>query len=352
MNATEMQTQEMQAQELRSTVLKRLDRLTKPLGALGRIEELALHIACQLGEPRPRLRQPQMLVCAADHGVTAQGVSAFPAEVTRQMVLNMLAGGAAISVLARQHGLALTLADCGVRAVGGEALPEAVVDLRVPGLEQGTQDLSQGPAMRPEQAEQAMDNGAALLRRLPGNALLIGDMGIGNTSAAALLMARLTGLPLADCVGRGAGLDDAQLARKQAVLARALQANAPGSPLQTLAQLGGLEIATLAGAVRQALAERRVVVVDGFIASAAVAVARRAAARCRRRLRVLRTPRPRAATRAGSQRLGVRPLLDLGLRLGEGSGAALAWPLLVSACALLDEMASFDSAGVSERDPA
>jgi nicotinate-nucleotide--dimethylbenzimidazole phosphoribosyltransferase len=351
MNATEMQTQEMQAQELRSTVLKRLDRLTKPLGALGRIEELALHIACQLGEPRPRLRQPQMLVCAADHGVTAQGVSAFPAEVTRQMVLNMLAGGAAISVLARQHGLALTLADCGVRAVGAEALPEAVVDLRVPGLEQGTQDLSQGPAMRPEQAEQAMDNGAALLRRLPGNALLIGEMGIGNTSAAALLMARLTGLPLADCVGRGAGLDDAQLARKQAVLARALQANAPGSPLQTLAQLGGLEIATLAGAVRQALAERRVVVVDGFIASAAVAVLDAlqpgAAAAC-----VFSHASAESGHARWLQRLGVRPLLDLGLRLGEGSGAALAWPLLVSACALLDEMASFDSAGVSERDPA
>jgi NaMN:DMB phosphoribosyltransferase len=327
MNATEMQTQEMQAQELRSTVLKRLDRLTKPLGALGRIEELALHIACQLGEPRPRLRQPQMLVCAADHGVTAQGVSAFPAEVTRQMVLNMLAGGAAISVLARQHGLALTLADCGVRAVGFEALPEAVVDLRVPGLEQGTQDLSQGPAMRPEQAEQAMDNGAALLRRLPGNALLIGEMGIGNTSAAALLMARLTGLPLADCVGRGAGLDDAQLARKQAVLAAraagqraGLAAADPGAARRVGDRHPGRRGAPGAGRAARGGGRR-------LHRQRGCGGARRAAARCRRRLRVLARlgrERPRALAAAPGRAAAARPRPASGRGQRRGAGLAAA----------------------------
>lgn len=323
-----------------------IDHKTKPLGALGRLEELALHLACLLGSDRPTLRQPQLLVCAADHGIAAQGVSAYPAEVTPQMVMNMLAGGAAVSVLARQHGLALTVANCGVNA---ELAHPALRDLRVAGCERGTADSSLGPALSEAQAEQALHQGAALLRSLPGNALLLGEMGIANTSAAALLMARLTGLPLADCVGRGTGLDDAGLAHKRAVLARALLANADArAPLQCLAALGGLEIASLAGAVLQAAAERRLILVDGFISTAAVAVA------AALQPAVLeRCVAAHASAESGHARwlqaLGLRPLLNLGLRLGEGSGAALAWPLLESACRLLDEMASFESAGVSGR---
>ncbi len=334
--------------QLAERVQLRLDRKTKPLGALGRLEALALQIACVLGSEAPRLREPQLLVCAADHGIAAQGVSAYPAEVTPQMVLNMLAGGAAVSVLARQHGLALTVLDCGVNW-GRLSPPAGLQRLGLPGCEQGTQDASLGPAMSETQCAQALAAGAALLRELPGNALLLGEMGIANSSAASLLMCRLTDLPLLDCVGRGTGLDDRGLQHKQAVLARALVANASAhTPLQLLAALGGLEIAGLCGAVLQAAAERRLIVVDGFISTAAVAVAAALQPAVLQRC-VFAHASAESGHRRWLTQLGVTPLLDLGLRLGEGSGAALSWPLIESACRLLDEMASFDSAGVSEK---
>jgi nicotinate-nucleotide--dimethylbenzimidazole phosphoribosyltransferase len=322
-----------------------LDNKTKPRGALGRLEALALQLAQVLGREQPRLVQPQLVVFAADHGIAAQGVSAYPAEVTRQMVLNFLAGGAAVSVLARQHGLALTVADCGV-AADFDPHPMLTV-LKVPGAEHGTADSSQGPAMSPAQCEAALQHGRRLVASLPGNVLLLGEMGIANTSAAALLMARLTGEPLAHCVGRGTGLDDTGLAHKHAVLQRALDRHADArAPLQALAALGGLEIAAMVGAVQQAVAEGRGVVVDGFITTAAVAVAAALqpglAAHC-----VFAHCSQETGHARWLQHLGVRALLDLELRLGEGSGAALAWPLLESACRVLAEMASFDAAGVS-----
>lgn len=329
---------------LKRRVQHRLDHLTKPLGALGRLEALALQVALVQCSERPQWQAPQLLVFAADHGIAAQGVSAYPAAVTAQMVLNMLAGGAAVSVLARQHGLALTVVDCGV---AHDFAPQ-------PGLHSakvcfGTADSSLGPAMTAAQTEQALANGRALVAGLPGNVILLGEMGIANTSAAALLMCRLTGLPMADCVGRGTGLDDAGLASKTAVLQRALQCHAQAAgPLSLLAALGGAEIATMTGAVLQAAQERRMVVVDGFITTAAVAVAAALSPD------VLRScVFAHGSAEAGHGRwlatLGVQSLLGSGLnlRLGEGSGAALAWPLLVSALKLLDEMASFESAAVS-----
>lgn len=327
---------------LAARVQHALDHKTKPLGALGRIEALALQLALIQGVERPSLHEPQLVVYAADHGLARRGVSAFPREVTPQMVANMLAGGAAVSVLARQQGLALTIADCGVDA----PLAAGALDLRIA---PGTADASSGPAMSAEQAARALHNGMALLERLPGNALLLGEMGIGNTSSASLLMQRLTGLALADCVGRGTGLDDAGLARKQAVLAAALAANGNAqSPLQIAAALGGFEIVTMAGSVIAAAAQRRVVVVDGFITTAAVALAETlrpgVLAACVFAHRSAEGPHARWL-----EWLGVSPLLDLDLRLGEGSGAALAWPLLTAACALLADMASFESAGVSNR---
>ncbi|MCZ2090269.1 MAG: nicotinate-nucleotide--dimethylbenzimidazole phosphoribosyltransferase [Burkholderiales bacterium] len=331
--------------DLARALQARLDAKTKPLGALGRLEALALQLGCILGTESPRLEAPQLVVFAADHGLAARGVSAYPSDVTWQMVENFLAGGAAVSVLARQHGLGLTVADCGV---AHDFAPRPGLMIAKPA--RGSADASRGPAMTAAQCEAALANGRAIVRDLPGNALLLGEMGIGNTSAASLLMARLTGEPLAACVGRGTGLDDAGLARKLAVLHEALAANAQAvEPLQALAALGGLEIATMTGAVLQAAAERRVVLVDGFITTAAVAVA------AALRPAVLeRCIFAHASAESGHARwlahLGVQPLLDLGLRLGEGSGAALAWPLLVSACRLLDEMASFASAGVSERE--
>ena len=328
--------------ELAARIQHRIDHKTKPLGALGRLEALALQLALIQGRADPRLRAPQLVVFAADHGIAAQGVSAYPQAVTAQMVLNMLAGGAAVSVLARQHGLALTVVDCGVMADFAPH-PQLVVAKTC----HGSADSTLGPALTPAQCEAAMEHGAALVRTLPGNALLLGEMGIANTSAAALLMTRLTGLPMAQCTGRGTGLDDAGLARKTATLQRALDRHAAvHAPRALLAALGGPEIATMVGAVLQAAAERRVVVVDGFITTAAVAVAAAIEPR------VL----PACVFSHGSaengharwlQALGVQPLLDLGLRLGEGSGAALAWPLLVSALCVLNEMASFESAGVS-----
>lgn len=326
-----------------------LDDKTKPRGSLGRIETLAAQIGLIQGRARPVLESPQLVVFAADHGIAAQGVSAYPAEVTRQMVANFLAGGAAVSVLARQHGLGLTVVDCGV-AHDFEPQPGLVL-AKVPRCEHGTADSSQGPAMSVAEAKEAMANGCHLVRGLPGNALLLGEMGIANTSAAALLMARLTGLALSQCVGRGTGLDNAGLAHKQVVLQAALAANAGAvQPLEVLAALGGLEIATMAGAVLQAAAERRVVVVDGFITTAAVAVAHALAPAVLQRC-VFAHASAEGGHATWLRKLGVQPLLDLGLRLGEGSGAALAWPLLVSACKLLDEMASFSSAGVSREEP-
>ncbi len=326
------------------SVQRRIDQLTKPLGALGRLEALMLQLALVLGSDEARLHDPQLVVFAADHGIAAQGVSAYPQAVTVQMVANMLAGGAAVSVLARQHGLTLTVVDCGVAS----DLPAAPGMVRAK-LRQGSADASREPAMSPAECEAAMRNGRELLQSLPGNVLLLGEMGIGNTSAAALLMSRLTGLPLAQCVGRGTGLDDAGLAHKQRVLEQALARHAGvQAPLDVLAALGGLEIATMVGAVLAAAQEQRIVLVDGFITTAAVAVAA-----ALQPLVLQRCVFAHASAESGHARwlqlMGVQPLLDLGLRLGEGSGAALAWPLLQSAERLLAEMASFASAGVSER---
>ncbi len=327
-----------------------IDHKTKPLGALGRLEALALQLGQILGTEQPDLQMPQMVVFAGDHGIAAKGVSAYPSDVTWQMVENFLAGGAAVSVLARQHGLALTVVDCGVArdfaprdAVAGQP------QLLLRKVAAGTQDASTGPAMTAAQCTQALDNGMAVVRSLPGNVLLLGEMGIGNTSVASLLLARLCGVSLEVCTGAGTGLDAAGIARKRAILVQALQANASAvEPLDALAALGGFEVATMVGAILQAASERRVILVDGFITSAAVLVASR--------LQPLVLQRCVFAHNSGEPghalmlaQLGAQPLLDLGLRLGEGSGAALAWPLLVSACAIVREMASFTAAGVATK---
>ncbi|HIV71984.1 MAG TPA: nicotinate-nucleotide--dimethylbenzimidazole phosphoribosyltransferase [Candidatus Aquabacterium excrementipullorum] len=335
--------------DLRDTALAerlchRIDHKTKPLGSLGRLESLALQLGLILGSETPELIDPQVVVFAGDHGLAARGVSAFPSDVTWQMVENFLAGGAAISVLARQHGLALTVVDAGVAR---DIAPREGLQIRKIGA--GTADASQGPAMTVAQCEAALAAGADLVRHLPGNTLLLGEMGIGNTSSAALLMSRLTGTPLAQCVGRGTGLDDAGLKRKLAVLNQALKVNAKASqPLRALAALGGFEIAMMCGAVLEAAAQNRVIVVDGFIATSAVLVAQ-----ALRPLVLQRCVFAHQSDEAGHARLlawlGAQPLLHLGLRLGEGSGAALAWPLLASACRILRDMASFADAKVSER---
>lgn len=322
-----------------------LDNKTKPVGALGQLEALALRIGGILGTEAPALVAPQMLVCAGDHGLAARGISAYPSDVTWQMVQNFLAGGAAVNVLARQHGIALTVVDCGVRH---DFAPHPGLVVRK--IAAGTADASVGAAMTPEQCAQAIANGRDIVRALPGNALLIGEMGIGNTSAASMLLARLTGQDIDACVGAGTGLDAAGRAHKRSVLRGVMALHVYArSPLDALAAFGGFEIATLVGAVLQAAEERRVIVLDGFIASSAVLVARGLQPHV-----VQRCVASHDSAEPGHalllQSLGLQPLLRLGLRLGEGSGAALAWPLLESACRILREMASFEGAGISRQD--
>ena len=337
---------------LTQALQRKLDQKTKPLGSLGQLEALGLKLGQILGTESPTLAQPQLVVFAGDHGLAAHGVSAYPSDVTWQMVENFLSGGAAVSVLARQHGIQLTVVDCGVKHDFLQNLPPGATR---PGLlvrklalgEGGTADALNQPAMTQSQCREAIANGQAVVQQLPGNALLLGEMGIGNTSAASLLLARLTGQDIAVCTGAGTGLDDAAVLRKIGVLREVLQRHAAAiTPLDALAAFCGFEMATMLGAVMQAAHERRVVVVDGFIASAVVLVAHA--------VQPLVLQRCVFAHRSGERghalmlaHLKAQPLLDLGLRLGEGSGAALAWPLLQSACAVLREMASFAQAGVS-----
>jgi nicotinate-nucleotide--dimethylbenzimidazole phosphoribosyltransferase len=290
-----------------------------------------------------------MVVFAGDHGLAARGVSAFPSDVTWQMVENFLAGGAAVSVLARQHGLALTVVDCGVaRDIAPREAAPGQPRLLLRKVAPGTQDASQGPAMSAAQCAQALNNGIELVRDLPGNALLLGEMGIGNTSVASLLLARLCGLSLAECTGAGTGLDAAGIERKRAVLRRRWTPMPRHHAARRPGRAGRLRGGHLVGAVLQAAQERRVIVVDGFITSAAVLVASRLQPHVLQRCVFAHRSGERGHQLMLAQ-MQAEPLLDLGLRLGEGSGAALAWPLLQSACAILREMASFEAAGVSEQ---
>ncbi|MGY8903426.1 MAG: nicotinate-nucleotide--dimethylbenzimidazole phosphoribosyltransferase [Burkholderiales bacterium] len=326
----------------------KLDHKTKPLGSLGQLESLARQLGLILRTESPQLEQPQLLVFAGDHGLAAQGVSAYPSDVTWQMVQNFLDGGAAVNAIARQVGLNLTVVDCGVRH--DFAPHPRLIDKKVA---HGTADSFVQPAMTPTQCQQALANGREVVRSLPGNAVLLGEMGIGNTSAAALLLARLAGLDIADCTGAGTGLDAAGVAHKTAVLRQVLQRHAAATaPLDALAAFGGFEIASMVGAVLQAALERRVLVVDGFISSSAVLVAQALQPWVLQRCVLAHRSGERGHALMLAQLMpnywDTQPLLDLGLRLGEGSGAALAWPLLQSACRILSEMASFEAAGVSQ----
>ena len=334
----------------------KIDQKTKPLGALGRLETLALQLGLIQRSLSPKLVNPYVLVCAGDHGAAKAGVSAFPQEVTWQMVENFLAGGAAINVFARQSGMTLVVADAGVAHEFGPR--DGLVDAKVGAG--GTANYLDGAAMSEAECATAMHHGARLVREFTAagcNVLGFGEMGIGNTAAASLLTHCITGLPLADCVGRGTGLDDAGLERKRALLPQALaiwpQRPAAGKvaaddALRVLARFGGFEIAMLAGAMLAAAEARMTLLIDGFIVTSALLVAQQVSpavldycvfAHC--------------SNEAGHRRqldwLQAQPLLDIGLRLGEGTGAALALPLLNAACAFMNEMASFESAGVSEK---
>lgn len=319
-----------------------LDNKTKPVGALGRIETLAAQVARVQGTLRPRMETCQLTIFAADHGLAAEGVSAYPQAVTRQMLQNFLAGGAAANVLARTLGVDLRVVDAGV--AGPPVTAPGLLDRR---MGPGTASALSGPAMTPDTCARALAAGRALGADGDRDAVALGEMGIGNTAAAALVAHKLTGLPLDRLVGRGTGLDDAGLARKQAILERAA-ARTPArlGPEAALAEVGGFEIAMMTGAMLGAAAARRLVLVDGFIAGAAALAAVAIAPQAQEALVFAHRSAERGHA-AVLDALQADPLLDLGLRLGEGTGALLAWPLVRSAAAILNDMASFDSAGVS-----
>jgi len=330
-----------------------LDRLVKPPGSLGSLEDLAVRLAGILGSARPHLHDPQVLVCAADHGIAAHGVSAYPSTVTRQMIGAILSGGAAVSVLARLHDLPITVVDCGVADPDPTDRPPAPnppaagATLIVAPIASGTADATCGPAMSAAQCTRALDRGREILRGLPGNVVLTGELGIGNTSAASLLMARLTGEPLSHCVGSGTGVRGSQLDHKRAVLQRVLTANlGADQPEAALAALGGFEIAVLTGVMLEAATQRRVILVDGFVTTAAVAVAAALQPAVIDACIFSHVSAEHGHAR-WLQYLGATPLLDLRLRLGEATGAILAWPLLCAATRVLTEMATLDGAGVS-----
>jgi len=327
---------------------ERQGRLTKPSGALGRLEQLSIQLAGISGQPRPRIQQKVVVVMAGDHGVTAEGVSAYPQSVTSQMVLNFLAGGAAINVLARQAGARVVVADLGVAC----PLPTRP-DLRNLKVAAGTANMVQEAAMSREQALQAISAGAGLSddEMAKGLDILgIGEMGIGNTTAAAAIAAVLTGHDVVELVGRGTGLNDAGLLHKIDVVRQALATNRPDAKdaVDVLRKVGGFEIGGLVGAILATAANRRPIMVDGFIATSAAMLAVTLAPNVR--------PYLFAAHRSAEGGhglmlawLGLEPLLALDMRLGEGTGAVLAMQIADAACRLLDEMATFDEAGVDER---
>jgi nicotinate-nucleotide--dimethylbenzimidazole phosphoribosyltransferase len=327
---------------LELALVQAIDNKTKPLGSLGRLEALAKQIGMIQRTTRPLLTEPALLVFAGDHGIVAEGVSAYPQEVTWQMVENFLAGGAAINVFARQNACALQVIDAGVNHDFG-ARP-GLVDRKVAW---GTRNFALEAAMTPEECALSLERGMALVRDLPGNVVGFGEMGIGNTTAAAALMHKLTNTPLAECVGAGTGLPPAGVQRKQAVLESAMRTHAQATEaLDVLTTFGGFEIAMMAGAMLQAAALRKVLLIDGFIVTSALLVAAKLQPAildyC-----VFAHCSDEQGHRRMLDHLGADPLLQLGLRLGEGTGGALALPLLHAAVNFLDQMATFGSAQVS-----
>ena len=328
----------------------RLDRLTKPPGSLGRLEDLVVQLAGITGDAAPAIDRPVIVVAAGDHGVARRGVSAYPPEVTAQMVANFVAGGAAINQLAAGVGAEVVVLDVGV-AGPVDAPSNAGVRLVRRRVRHGTADMTEGPAMTRNDAQTSIETGIDLAAELVGvgtRLLGVGEMGIGNTTAASALASVLTGFPPDAVTGLGTGLDSDGRQRKVAAIERAIEVNAPdrSDPLGVLAAVGGLEVAALAGLILGAVAARVPVVLDGFITGTAALVACDLAPGLADRLIAAhRSPEPGHAIVL--QRLGLHPLLELALRLGEGSGAALAIGLLQAAVRVRDGMATFDDAGVS-----
>jgi nicotinate-nucleotide--dimethylbenzimidazole phosphoribosyltransferase len=344
---------------LQKELQHRIDNKTKPLGALGRLEEIAMQAGLIQQTLHPVIRNPHIAVFAGDHGIAVRGlVNPYPQAVTAQMVLNFVNGGAAINVFCRQHGLDLIVVDAGVNYDFGETLsPEKLIHAKTG---YGTSDYLEGAAMGREQAEKAIREGQRIISSLFDagcNCIGLGEMGIGNSSSASLIMSFITGTPIEECVGRGTGVNDEQLEKKIDTLRQAFQlhldpvtrsqrADGRPDPLEILRRVGGFEIAMMAGAYLKAAELNMIVIVDGFIATAALLIALAIDPAVQKNCIFAHTSGERGHEKM-LQWLGARPLLNLGMRLGEGTGAAMAFPVIQSALHFLDEMASFESAGVS-----
>jgi nicotinate-nucleotide--dimethylbenzimidazole phosphoribosyltransferase len=332
---------------LQKQLQHKIDFKTKPLGALGLLEELALQIGQIQNTLTPELKKPTLLVFAADHGLTDEGVSTFPKEVTWQMVMNFVAGGAAINVFCRQNGLNLKVVDAGVDFDFPDGVP--VINAKVA---RGTRNMRREPAMTADECSTAISKGHELVTLEAKNGCNIigfGEMGIGNTSASSLLMHRFLNIPIEECTGSGTGMHGEQLTKKMVILKEVSEKYDPQTPEETLATFGGLEIAMMVGSMLEAREQKMVLLIDGFIATAAALTAIRINPAVRENCVFCHSSDERGH-KLMLKHLDARPMLQLNLRLGEGTGAALVLPLVQAAVNFLNEMASFESAGVANKD--
>ncbi|MTI31004.1 nicotinate-nucleotide--dimethylbenzimidazole phosphoribosyltransferase [Xanthovirga aplysinae] len=334
-------------QNLKATLQQKIDHKTKPIGALGQLEVLAMQIGLVQQTESPQLNNPTVVVFAADHGIAKEGVSAYPQEVTYQMVMNFLQEGAAINVFCQQNGLGLKVVDAGVNYDFPE--DDRLISAKIG---YGTKSFMWGPAMTEEECLKAIQSGRKVVRQLAAqgcNVIGFGEMGIGNTSSASLMMSLLCNMPLENCVGKGTGVDPRGLGKKLHALKKSLDFHGPlFKPLKILQTFGGFEIAQMFGAILEAAEQQMLILVDGFIATAAFISAYKMYPQIKHYAVFCHQSDEKGHARM-LEYLQVRPVLKMDMRLGEGTGAALAYPLIQSAVCFLNEMASFESAGVSTK---
>ena len=327
---------------------EKINLKTKPTGALGRLEEIALQIGMIQGTLSPELKNPHIIVFAGDHGVAEENVSAYPQEVTFQMIYNFLRGGAAINVFCKQNGIKIKVVDAGVKHTF-----ESHPDLIVSKVKEGTNDFTKGPAMSIEQVNECLEKGARIVDKTHHagcNIIGFGEMGIGNTTSSSALMHIFTGIELPECVGKGTGINIDSIRHKSEIIRKAITNNGNlDTPLKKLAAFGGFEMAQMTGAMLKAAELKMIIMVDGFIASAAFLVANHIDANISD-YAVFCHQSEEKGHKMMLEYLNVKPLMNLNMRLGEGTGCAVAYPVIQSAVAFLNEMASFESAGVSNQE--
>jgi len=336
------------SKEIQKDLQKKINFLTKPLGALGRLEKVARKIGAIQNTLTPKLKNPYIFVCAGDHGIANEGVSPYPQKVTFQMVFNFLNGGAGINVFARQNGINLKIVDAGVNFRFDSA--SELIDEKI-GL--GTKNFLYEPAMTKKQCKTAITKGAEIVQEIfdkGSNIIGFGEMGISNTSSAAVILSKICKIPIEEAVGRGAGVDDIGLENKIKILSKAVQKHkGVESPMEILTCFGGFEIAMLCGAMLKAAELKMVLLIDGFIITSALLVAFSLNSDILDYCIFGHKSNEQGHSKM-LEYLKAEPLLDLGMRLGEGTGAAIAYPIIKSAVNMINEMASFESASVSNKD--